>query len=212
LVSPSRARSGPAPSTTAGRRIVRLVVVATLVAGALATVGQASALAAPAGGFEDRAVVGGLTQPTAVEFTPGGTVFVAEKRGVVKVLRNLRDPKPTVFADLRREVYSNWDRGLLGLALPPDFEANPWVYVMYTYNARIGGKAPLWPSSGSADVDDCPTPPGFQTAGCVVSGRHHRRRRPARRRLPAQRRRARPGRGLVPAVPEPLDRRPRLRA
>ena len=45
----------------------------------------------------------------------------------------------------------NWDRGLLGLALDPDFPAKPYVYALYTYDAPIGGTAPTW-------NDQCPTP------------------------------------------------------
>ena len=36
----------------------------------------------------------------------------------------------------------NWDRGLLGLAIDPDFPAKPFIYVLYTYDAPIGGTAP----------------------------------------------------------------------
>ena len=49
----------------------------------------------------------------------------------------------------------NWDRGLLGLALDPDFPAKPFIYVLYTYDAPIGGTAPTWndecPDSARAD-------------------------------------------------------------
>ncbi len=89
---------------------------------------------------------------------------MAEKSGLIKVFDSLTDTTPTVFADLRSKVDDYWDRGLLGLALPPTFPANPWVYVLYTYDAPIGGSAPVW-------NDGCPTPPGPTTDGCVVSGR-----------------------------------------
>ena len=129
----------------------------------------ASTLAVPTG-FHEYTVFKGLTRPTAVEFSPDGRIFVAEKRGIVKVLDNLQDPTPKVFADLRGKVFNNWDRGLLGLALPPDFAADPWVYVLYTNNARIGGTAPLWPVTdpGNPDFDDCPTPPA-STPGAAWS-------------------------------------------
>src|SRR4029453_13686234 len=86
------------------------------------------------------------------------------------VFDNLQDTTPTVFADLNGEVYNAWDCGLLGLALAPNFPSDPHVYVLYTYDAAIGGTAPRW---GTADVssDPCPTPPGATADGCVVSGR-----------------------------------------
>ena len=97
-------------------------------------------------------------------------MFVAEKSGVIKVFDNLTDTTPTVFADLRTQVHNFWDRGLLGLALAPNFPTNPWVYVLYTFDAAIGGTAPRWGSVGGTS-DGCPTPPGATADGCVVAGR-----------------------------------------
>jgi glucose/arabinose dehydrogenase len=101
-------------------------------------------------------VFSGLNRPTAIEFSPDGRVFVAEKRGVVKVFDNLADHTPTVLADLRTQVHNFWDRGLLGLALHPDFPANPSVYVLYSRDAEPGGSAPRWGRPG-IDADPCPT-------------------------------------------------------
>ncbi|GHJ49494.1 hypothetical protein Cs7R123_68360 [Catellatospora sp. TT07R-123] len=103
-----------------------------------------AALAAQSTGFVDQVVLSGLSQPTNLEFARDGRVFVAEKRGVVKVYDSLSDPTPTVFADLSAQVHHQWDRGLLGLALSPDFPDDPWVYVLYTYDAPPGRTAPYW--------------------------------------------------------------------
>jgi glucose/arabinose dehydrogenase len=123
-------------------------------------------------GFQDESVFTGLTQPTAVRFASDGRIFVAEKSGVIKVFDGLADPAPTVFADLRTNVYNFWDRGLLGLALDPGFPARPYVYVLYTYDHILGSTAepPRWGTPG-ATTDPCPSPPGPNTDGCVVSGR-----------------------------------------
>jgi glucose/arabinose dehydrogenase len=115
-------------------------------------------------GFRESVVFSGLNEPTNVEFAKGGRVFVAEKSGLIKVFDNLSDKTPTTFADLRTNVHDFWDRGLLGLALDPNFPTKPYVYVLYTYDAPIGGTAPEW-------SDDCPDPPGATVDGCVVSGR-----------------------------------------
>ena len=130
---------------------------------------SAQAATVPAG-FQEEIVFSGLTEPTAVRFSPDGRVFVAEKSGIVKVFDNLSDTTPTVFADLRTQVHNFWDRGLLGLALAPNFPTDPWVYVLYTFDAAIGGTAPRWGSVGGTS-DGCPTPPGATADGCVVSGR-----------------------------------------
>lgn len=126
-------------------------------------------------GFHDYVVFDGLQRPTAVEFSPDGRVFVTEKRGVVKVFDGVEDTTPTVVADLRTNVYNSWDRGLLGLALHPDFPAIPDVFVAYTYDAPPGGTAPHWGSPG-VDNDVCPNPPGETADGCVVTGRVSRLR------------------------------------
>jgi glucose/arabinose dehydrogenase len=120
-------------------------------------------------GFSESTVFSGLDHPTAVRFSPDGRVFVAEQRGLIKVFDSLTDTTPTTFADLRTNVYGYWDRGLLGLALPPNFPTSPYVYVLYTYDGGIGGAAPRW-------GDTCPTPPGPVTDGCPASSRLSRLR------------------------------------
>jgi glucose/arabinose dehydrogenase len=120
--------------------------------------------------FRDKVVFNGLNMPTAMAFASDGRVFVAEKSGVIKVFASLTATTPTVFADLRTRVYNYWDRGLLGLALHPNFPATPYVYILYAYNGDIGGSFPKW-TGGDGTSDTCPTPPGGTTDGCTVSGR-----------------------------------------
>ena len=99
-----------------------------------------------------------------MRFAPDGRVFVAEKPGGDQGVRRPETPRRRV-ANLRPEVHHYWDRGLLGLALDPDFPRSPFVYVLYTYDAPIGGTAPTW-------NDTCPTPPGpdHQTAAWSARG------------------------------------------
>ena len=91
--------------------------------------------AAPAttlpGGFQQTTALSGLSNAIDVEFAPNGRVFVAEKDGLVKTCDSLSDPTPTVFADLRTQVYGFYDRGIEGIAVDPNFPANPYVYVYY---------------------------------------------------------------------------------
>ena len=136
---------------------------------ALALPSGAAALTLPPG-FEQTTVISGLRAPTAIEFAPNGRVFVAEKSGIVKTFESIDDTTPTVFADLRTQVYNYSDRGLLSLAVDPDFPAEPYVYVFYVYDAEIGGVAPRWGTAGATN-DPCPDPPGGTVDGCVVSGR-----------------------------------------
>jgi glucose/arabinose dehydrogenase len=120
--------------------------------------------------FRQSTVISGLTQPVAIRFASDGRVFVAERSGLIKVFSSLGDTTPGIFADLRTQVYNYWDRGLLGLALDPDFPQNPNVYVLYAHDALIGGTAPRWGTPGWTS-DGCPDPPGATTNGCVISGR-----------------------------------------
>src|SRR4029450_8769692 len=68
--------------------------------------------------------------------------FVGQKNGVIRVFQSLTDTNPVTFADLSGRVHDFWDRGLLGLALPPNFPLSPYVYVLYAYDAPIGGTGP----------------------------------------------------------------------
>jgi PKD repeat protein/glucose/arabinose dehydrogenase len=159
------------------RRVrARLAVgsVLAVLAGSLGLVtvtSQAQGAPVPAG-FTESVVFSGLTNPTVVRFSPDGRVFVAEKRGVIKVFDSLTDTTPDVFADLNANVHNFWDRGLLGMALDPNFPASPYVYVLYTYDHVLGSTAPA-PRWGTPGVysDPCPSPPGATADGCVVSGR-----------------------------------------
>jgi glucose/arabinose dehydrogenase len=123
--------------------------------------------------FEGLQAGQGIEEPTAFRFAPDGKVFVGEKSGKILVYDSLSDHTPTLFADLRTEVYNANDRGLLGLALDPKFDqGRPYVYVLYAYDHQLGEAAPppRWGNPGE-DGDGCPEPPGANTDGCVISGR-----------------------------------------
>ncbi len=115
-------------------------------------------------GFSDVNVWTGLTLPISLRFASDGRVFVAEKSGIIKVFDNIADTTPTVFADLKTDVDDYWDRGLLGMTLDPNFPASPYVYALYARDAIPGGNSPRW-------NDACPTSPGPNTDGCLISGR-----------------------------------------
>ncbi|HEY0712193.1 MAG TPA: PQQ-dependent sugar dehydrogenase, partial [Polyangia bacterium] len=122
------------------------------------TVSQAVTLA----GFDDVAIMTGLTQPTVVKFAPNGKVFVGQKDGRIFVFDNVDDSTGTLFADLRTQVMNYWDRGLLGLAIDPNYPTTPNVYVAYTWDVdSLSGTAPRW-------NDACSDPTG---AGCVTYAR-----------------------------------------
>ncbi|MEL6232557.1 MAG: DUF4347 domain-containing protein [Cyanobacteria bacterium J06627_3] len=78
--------------------------------------------------------VSGLIQPTTLDWTPDGRyLLVAEKSGVVKVVDN-GTLRSTLLVDLSAQVNDTRDRGLLGLAIHPDFPNTPYVYLLHTYD------------------------------------------------------------------------------
>jgi glucose/arabinose dehydrogenase len=70
-----------------------------------------------------------------------------------------------VWANLSNQVDDMSDRGLLGLVVDPKLgtTGHNFVYVLFTLDAPPGGTAPVW-------NDKCPTPPGADVDGCVVTG------------------------------------------
>lgn len=148
------------------KRTVRIGLVSALLAAVLAPVTMANPAAAvtlPAG-FQEQVVFSGLNLPTNIEFAPDGRIFVAEKGGRIKVYDDLADPTPTIFADLSANVHSQHDRGLLGLAIHPEFPTEPYVYVLYAYDAPPGETAPYW-------NDNCSSVGGTNGGRCIVTGR-----------------------------------------
>lgn len=87
--------------------------------------------AAPPPGFEVQTVASGLNLPTAIRFAPDGRIFVAEKAGVVRIIKN-GVLQSTPFIDLG-DVNDYGDRGLLSIELDPDFSMNGYVYLLYTF-------------------------------------------------------------------------------
>src|SRR5207247_10970771 len=81
----------------------------------------------------------GLDDPTDLAVTPDGRIFVAERGGRVRVLRDGQlQPQPALALD---DISTAGDGGLLGLALDPRFERTHFIYMVYTTPSRSGGAA-----------------------------------------------------------------------
>jgi uncharacterized repeat protein (TIGR03806 family) len=83
-------------------------------------------------GFSWTEVASGFTGATALAVAPDGRAFVCEQTGA---LRLVKDGKLLKAPFLRVEVDSWWERGLIGVALDPDFAKNGFVYVCYVAKA-----------------------------------------------------------------------------
>lgn len=77
------------------------------------------------------------------------------------VYEDLEDETPELFKDLTVETYDRADRGLLGLAIDPEFPTKPYVYALFTYDHALGsGKpAPEWGSAIHPEGDFCSVSP-----------------------------------------------------
>jgi glucose/arabinose dehydrogenase len=107
-----------------------LLALGSLLPFATATVSTTAANAAVLPpGFVETQIASGLKQPTAIAVAPDGRVFVAEKKGLLRIIKD-DALLPAPF--LRVTVFFNGERGLLGVAFDPDFAHNGYVYVYYT--------------------------------------------------------------------------------
>ncbi|MBS1811906.1 MAG: PQQ-dependent sugar dehydrogenase [Acidobacteria bacterium] len=71
-------------------------------------------------------------KPVGLTFAPDGRMFIWQENGIVRVYKNgvlLTTP----FLDISSRVNAVGDRGLMGLALDPNFATNGYVYLYYTY-------------------------------------------------------------------------------
>lgn len=80
-------------------------------------------------GFSQLLVTGGITAPTVMAHAPDGRIFVAQQSGNLRVIKN-GALLPTPFVSLT--VSAAGERGLIGIALDPDFTHNGYVYLCYT--------------------------------------------------------------------------------
>jgi glucose/arabinose dehydrogenase len=111
-------------------------------------------------------VASGLTQPTAFDWTSDEkTMFIAQKNGVVRVLNN-GNLLATPFIDISAQVNGSRDRGLLGIAVHPDFgksaNGKNYVYLLYTYDPPETN--PNNPKNNPNSILDNPDVSGNRTA------------------------------------------------
>jgi glucose/arabinose dehydrogenase len=78
-------------------------------------------------------VATGLTNPVAFVVDPGdpSTFYVVEQRGTIRTARN-NIVSATFALDLRTQIAAGGERGLLGLAFPPDATRSRRVFVNFT--------------------------------------------------------------------------------
>ncbi|MFN8466096.1 MAG: PQQ-dependent sugar dehydrogenase [Caldilineaceae bacterium] len=83
-------------------------------------------------GFTQDVLAKDLGPATSFAFRPDGSILIARKHGSVKVYRDgkiLEAP----FIDISGELSNYGDRGLMGIAVHPDYPTRPYIYLAYAY-------------------------------------------------------------------------------
>jgi glucose/arabinose dehydrogenase len=84
--------------------------------------------------FTETLLAKGIVRPTAMALAPDGRIFVCEQTGALRVIKDgklLSQPFVTV------PVFTEGERGLLGVTVDPDFPRTPHVYLYYTATKPI---------------------------------------------------------------------------
>jgi len=84
--------------------------------------------------FSDTLVTSALSSPTAMGVAPDGRIFVCQKGGALRVIK---DGALLAAPFLSLTVNDAGERGLLGVAFDPAFASERWVYVYYTATSPL---------------------------------------------------------------------------
>jgi glucose/arabinose dehydrogenase/PKD repeat protein len=156
----------------------------------LAPAPAAGALTLPPG-FDDQPVAD-YGYPTGFAFVPDGRIIAISQIGRVRIYKNgALNPTPAIdmgVSGLDR-ICSNYERGLLGVAVDPGFHDNHYIYLYYTY--KNNSDCPSYPDTGPVNrlsrfvlgdddqinpatefvlLDNIPSPYGVHNAGDVHFG------------------------------------------
>jgi glucose/arabinose dehydrogenase/PKD repeat protein len=155
--------------------------------------------AAPPAGFADT-LVAAVDDPTALAFTSDGRLLVTSQTGKLRVIEDgalLPQPALDLGPDDRDVLCSTNERGLLGVAVDPQFATNHFIYLYYTFKKHPTAADPcpihvpdspdnpvnrvsrfvlpasniVSPASETILVDNIPSPRGNHNAGDLRFGK-----------------------------------------
>ena len=109
-----------------------VLIAASTITGVFAQSGAAASRKPEANRFTPVALTqpGALDEPMVFQVLPDGRVYIAERKGTIKVY----DPSIAgvkVVGALAVNITGNNEQGLVGLAMDPKFATNGWVYLYY---------------------------------------------------------------------------------
>ncbi len=76
-------------------------------------------------------ILTGLSSPVELAQSGDDRLFIVEKGGTVKIYQNMAILS-TPFIDISDQVWNSGERGLLGMAFPPDFSTSQQFYLHYS--------------------------------------------------------------------------------
>src|SRR5689334_14982285 len=103
--------------------------------------------------FQRVQVTASLSNPTAMAFTPDGRILICQQGGQLRVVKNgslLSTPAITLT------VNSSGERGLIGIAVDPNFATNQFIYLYYTNTSGPHNRVSRFTMTG--DVAGSETP------------------------------------------------------
>lgn len=103
--------------------------------------------------FQRVQVTASLSNPTAMAFTPDGRVLICQQGGQLRVVKNgslLSTPAITLT------INSSGERGLIGIAVDPNFATNQFIYLYYTNTSGPHNRVSRFTMTG--DVAGSETP------------------------------------------------------
>lgn len=156
-------------------RLLRIgFITALLAAGPLA--------AAVPPGFIDELVTD-IGLPTALAFTPDGRLLITTQPGALRVYQSGALLPTPALEFPASSICSNSERGLLGVAVHPNFASNRYIYLFYTFRRpdsvcvnrvsrfTLPDGNVIDPASELVLIDNMPSPNGNHNAGDLKLGK-----------------------------------------
>ncbi|HQV01510.1 MAG TPA: PQQ-dependent sugar dehydrogenase, partial [Bacteroidia bacterium] len=100
-------------------------------------------------GFSQIQLANGINAPTAMAFAPDNRIFICRKNGQILIFKN-GALNATPFVSIN--TTPSGERGLLGIALDPNFETNNYVYVYYTLASGARNRISRFTANGDVAV------------------------------------------------------------
>ena len=95
---------------------------------------QATAKLPP--GFVEEVLVAGIREPTSMSWAPDNHLWIGGKEGYVWTLHLEDLQAPELVAIGRIRVDTGGERGLIGIAVDPDYAENRHIWIYYTTERR----------------------------------------------------------------------------